>query len=217
MFERFTDRARRVIVRSQEEARRLRHDYIGTEHLLIAVFHEAENDTESPTALLLVQRGIAPAEAIARVGLTPGPEQPADAHIPFTKSAKSALEGSLRELIALGGTDITPAHLLLGIIRAEADTPESVTGTALNALGIRADSLRLLLGARIGMSSAFHKTVSYASLEARRLDRPLVGNEHLLLGILATDPELAAQIFGPLGVTADQITERVLAVIAERT
>jgi ATP-dependent Clp protease ATP-binding subunit ClpC len=113
MFERFTDRARRVVVQAQEESRRLNHSYIGTEHLLLGLLRE--------------DAGIA-AEALAslQVGLDPAREQVAEivgrgqqapsGHIPFTPRAKTVLELSLRESVRLGHPYIGPEHILLGLI-----------------------------------------------------------------------------------------------------
>jgi ATP-dependent Clp protease ATP-binding subunit ClpC len=113
MFERFTDRARRVVVQAQEESRRLNHNYIGTEHLLLGILREGEG---------------VPAEALAslEVGLDPAREQVAEiigrgreapsGHIPFTPRAKKVLELSLREALSLGHRYIGPEHILLGLI-----------------------------------------------------------------------------------------------------
>jgi ATP-dependent Clp protease ATP-binding subunit ClpA len=114
MFERFTDRARRVVVLAQEEARLLNHNYIGTEHILLGLVHEGD--------------GVA-AQALASLGVTlDGVRQqveeiigrggsPPSEHIPFTPRAKKVLELSLREAIQLGHNDIGTEHILLGILR----------------------------------------------------------------------------------------------------
>jgi ATP-dependent Clp protease ATP-binding subunit ClpC len=116
MFERFTDRARRVLVLAQDEARLLRHDFIGTEHLLLGVLGEGE----STAAALLDAVGVtlvAVREAVvATIGR--GDERaPACENPPFTPRTKKALELSLREALELGHDEIAPAHLLLGVLR----------------------------------------------------------------------------------------------------
>jgi ATP-dependent Clp protease ATP-binding subunit ClpA len=114
MFERFTDRARRVVVLAQEEARMLRHDYIGTEHLLLALVHEGEG----VAARALESLGISLEAVRHQVEEIVGPGQgPQQGHIPFTPRAKKVLELSLREAHQLGHDYIGTEHLLLGLVR----------------------------------------------------------------------------------------------------
>ena len=114
MFERFTDRARRVVVLAQEEARLLNHNYIGTEHILLGLIHEGEG----VAAKALEQLGISleavrtqVEEIIGQGGSSPS------GHIPFTPRAKKVLELSLREALQLGHNYIGTEHILLGLIR----------------------------------------------------------------------------------------------------
>src|SRR6201993_4320109 len=114
MFERFTDRARRVVVLAQEEARMLNHNYIGTEHILLGLIHEGEG----VAAKALESLGISleavrqQVEEIIRQG-----QQPPSGPIPFTPRAKKVLELSLREALQLGHDYIGTEHILLGLIR----------------------------------------------------------------------------------------------------
>ena len=114
MFERFTDRARRVVVLAQEEARELNHNYIGTEHVLLGLIHEGEGVAakalESLGISLDLVRGQVE-EIIGKGGSTPS------GHIPFTPRAKKVLELSLREALQLGHNYIGTEHVLLGLIR----------------------------------------------------------------------------------------------------
>lgn len=114
MFERFTDRARRVVVLAQEEARMLSHNYIGTEHILLGLIHEGEGVAakalESLDISLEAVRG--QVEDIIGQG-----QQAPSGHIPFTPRAKKVLELSLREALQLGHTYIGTEHILLGLIR----------------------------------------------------------------------------------------------------
>ncbi len=114
MFERFTDRARRVVVLAQEEARQLSHSYIGTEHVLLGLIHEGEGVAakalESLGISLEAVRGQVE-EIIGRGGSAPS------GHIPFTPRAKKVLELSLREALQLGHNYIGTEHILLGLIR----------------------------------------------------------------------------------------------------
>ena len=118
MFERFTDRARRVIVQSQVQARALNHDWIGTEHLLLGLFGEGEGDGVAANALAAMGVSLDAArqavEAIIPRGANPLP--PAG-HIPFTPRSKKVLELSLREALQLGHDYIGTEHILLGLLR----------------------------------------------------------------------------------------------------
>ena len=114
MFERFTDRARRVVVLAQEEARMLNHNYIGTEHILLGLIHEGEG----VAAKALESMGISLEGVRAQVEEIIGQGQQAPSgHIPFTPRAKKVLELSLREALQLGHNYIGTEHILLGLIR----------------------------------------------------------------------------------------------------
>ena len=114
MFERFTDRARRVVVLAQEEARMLNHNYIGTEHILLGLIHEGEG----VAAKALESLGISLEAVRQQVEEMIGQGQQAPSgHIPFTPRAKKVLELSLREALQLGHNYIGTEHILLGLIR----------------------------------------------------------------------------------------------------
>ena len=114
MFERFTDRARRVVVLAQEEARMLNHNYIGTEHLLLGLVHEGHG----VSAQALESLGISLEAVRQQVEQIIGRGQQAPSgHIPFTPRAKKAMELAMRESDALGHVHIDTEHLLLGLIR----------------------------------------------------------------------------------------------------
>ena len=114
MFERFTDRARRVVVLAQEEARMLNHNYIGTEHILLGLIHEGEG----VAAKALESLGISLDAVRQQVEEIIGQGQQAPSgHIPFTPRAKKVLELSLREALQLGHDYIGTEHILLGLIR----------------------------------------------------------------------------------------------------
>ena len=114
MFERFTDRARRVVVLAQEEARMLNHNYIGTEHILLGLIHEGEG----VAAKALTSLGISLEAVRQQVEEIIGQGQQAPSgHIPFTPRAKKVLELSLREALQLGHNYIGTEHILLGLIR----------------------------------------------------------------------------------------------------
>jgi ATP-dependent Clp protease ATP-binding subunit ClpC len=114
MFERFTDRARRVVVLAQEEARMLSHDYIGTEHILLGLIHEGEGVAATALESLGISLETVRQQVEEIIGR--GREAPSG-HIPFTPRAKKVLELSLREALQLGHNYIGTEHILLGLIR----------------------------------------------------------------------------------------------------
>jgi ATP-dependent Clp protease ATP-binding subunit ClpC len=114
MFERFTDRARRVVVLAQENARMLNHAYIGTEHLLLGLIHEGEG----VAAVVLHDLGIDLDKVRANVEEIVGQgQQITTGHIPFTPRAKTVLDLCLREALQLGHNYIGTEHILMGLIR----------------------------------------------------------------------------------------------------
>ena len=114
MFERFTDRARRVVVLAQEEARRLNHNYIGTEHILLGLIQEGEGHAAKALEELNINIDSVRSEVVEIIG--EGQQSPSG-HIPFTPRAKKVLELSLREALQLGHNYIGTEHILLGLIR----------------------------------------------------------------------------------------------------
>ena len=144
MFERFTDRARRVVVLAQEEARMLNHNYIGTEHILLGLIHEGEG----VAAKALESLGISLEAVRQQVEEIIGQGQQAPSgHIPFTPRAKKVLELSLREALQLGHNYIGTEHILLGLIREG----EGVAAQVLVKLGadlnrVRQQVIQLLSG-----------------------------------------------------------------------
>src|ERR1700751_4067036 len=144
MFERFTDRAGRVVVLAQEEARMLNHNYIGTEHILLGLIHEGEGvAAKSLESLGISLEGVrAQVEEIIGQG-----QQAPSGHIPFTPRAKKVLELSLREALQLGHSYIGTEHILLGLIREG----EGVAAQVLQKLGadlsrVRQQVIQLLSG-----------------------------------------------------------------------
>ena len=171
MFERFTDRARRVVVLAQEEARLLNHSYIGTEHILLGLIHEGEG----VAAKALESLGISleavrnqVEEIIGQGGSSPS------GHIPFTPRAKKVLELSLREALQLGHNYIGTEHILLGLIREG----EGVAAQVLVKLGadlsrVRQQVIQLLSGYQGPASSgrASGGEPGHGRRQRRRLDQ----------------------------------------------
>jgi hypothetical protein len=168
MFERFTDRARRVVVLAQEEARMLNHNYIGTEHILLGLIHE----DEGVAAKALQALGISLETVREQVEEIIGQGQQAPSgHIPFTPRAKKVMELSLREALQLGHNYIGTEHILLGLIREG----EGVAAQVLVRLGadlnrVREQVIQLLL-ARQGTEpeAAGARPPGQADREERRL------------------------------------------------
>jgi ATP-dependent Clp protease ATP-binding subunit ClpC len=135
MFERFSDRARQVVVLSQDEARSLKHGFIGTEHLLLGLLREGEGVAATALAGLGVTIETVRAEVVNRVGEG---EQVMTGQIPFTPRAKNVLELSLREALSLGNTNVGTEHFLLGLVQID----EGVAIEILRALDADADAVR---------------------------------------------------------------------------
>ena len=144
MFERFTDRARRVVVLAQEEARMLNHSYIGTEHILLGLIHEGEGVAAKALESMDISLGAVREKVQEDIGQ--GQQNP-PGHIPFTPRAKKVLELSLREALQLGHNYIGTEHILLGLIREG----EGVAAQVLVQLGadlnrVRQTVIQLLSG-----------------------------------------------------------------------
>jgi ATP-dependent Clp protease ATP-binding subunit ClpC len=139
MFERFTDRARRVIVLAQNEARSLDHDSVGTEHILLALVEEGTGmGARALGAMQITTDTIREkVEEITGRGQVP----PRKGHIPFTPAAKKVLEFSLREALQLGHTYIGTEHILLGLVREG----EGTAGQVLVGLGADLNRTRQLV------------------------------------------------------------------------
>ncbi|WP_404288500.1 ATP-dependent Clp protease ATP-binding subunit [Glutamicibacter arilaitensis] len=196
MFERFTDRARRVVVLAQEEARMLNHNYIGTEHLLLGLIHEGDGVAAKALESLNISLGAVREQVQEIIGKG---QQAPSGHIPFTPRAKKVLELSLREALQLGHNYIGTEHILLGLIREG----EGVAAQVLVKLGadlgrVRQQVIQLLSGyqgskdtASAGVSSGgqsegtpagsavldqFGRNLTAAAREGK-LD-PVIGREH---------------------------------------
>ena len=135
MFERFTDRARRVVVLAQEESQRLSHNYIGSEHLLLGLLAEREGVAARALESLNVTLTAAREQVEEIIG--PGQQTP-HGHIPFTPRAKKILELALREALTMSSEVIDTQHLLLGLI----DEGDGVGAQILQRLGATTQAVR---------------------------------------------------------------------------
>ncbi len=178
MFERFSDRARRVVILAQDEARDLGHDYIGTEHLLLGLLHDS-----SGTASQVLTRLQVPPEAVREKvseHVRPGAKT-MRGHVPFSPPAKKALELSLREALQLGHNYIGSGHLLLGLLREENGTAARV----LAELGVDLDRARPLVGETGDPTEAQPTVRSFGASPFRELPERLKGIDERLAAIEA--------------------------------
>jgi ATP-dependent Clp protease ATP-binding subunit ClpA len=134
MFERFTDRTRRVLVLAQEEARMLNRDYVGTEHILVALIREGGGIAAQALQSLGITEEAARQQVEEIVGR--GQTDPQRRHLPFTPRAKKTLELALREALQLGHNYIGTEHILLGLIREGEGKGTSPATQVLNGLGV---------------------------------------------------------------------------------
>jgi len=201
MFERFTDRARRVVVLAQEEARMLNHNYIGTEHLLLGLIHEGEG----VAAKALESLGVSLEAVRQQVEEIIGQGQQAPSgHIPFTPRAKKVLVLSLREPRQMGHDYIGTEHILLGLLREG----EGVAAQVLVKLGADLNRVRHqvigLLHARRGEEPAG----SAAGGRERRLPPEIAARLDAIDSRLAAVEQRAGA--GPDTLELDQQIEQVL-------
>jgi ATP-dependent Clp protease ATP-binding subunit ClpA len=235
MFERFTSRARHVVVQAQEEARRLRHNYIGTEHILLGLLGETDGLAARALAGFGMSLDGARDEVVAIVGTG---EVAPSGHIPFTPRAKKTLELALREALQLHHNYIGTEHILLGVMR-EGDgvgaqvlrqhgEPAAIRIAVLNilpALAIQAGPHSRWLrrrgsadpaetGASSGQSelSATPAADTTLSEAARLAGLQPVGSHHLLLAALGDADTAAARVLAALGVDLDQAREALRTV-----
>ena len=212
MFERFTDRARRVVVLAQEEARMLNHNYIGTEHILLGLIHEGEG----VAAKALESLGISLDAVREQVQEIIGQGQQAPSgHIPFTPRAKKVLELSLREALQLGHNYIGTEHILLGLVREN----EGVAARILldfdaDSEKIRNEVIRMLSGPggrRSGGSSGSGSSGSAQAAGEGKKSSKLLDQFGRNLTKLASDGKL-----DPV-VGRETEIERIMQILSRRT
>jgi ATP-dependent Clp protease ATP-binding subunit ClpC len=184
MFERYTDRARRVVVLAQEEARMLNHNHIGTEHILLGLIHEGEGVAAKALQTLQISQEAVGQQVEEIVGRG---QQAPSGYIPFTPRASKVLELSQREAAQLGHNYIGTEHILLGLIREG----EGVAAQVLVKLGadlnrVRHQVIQLLHGDQGKQPAAAERE----SDEAGGEDRGLI--DELLLRVQAVESRLSA-------------------------
>ena len=208
MFERFTDRARRVVVLAQEEARRLNHNYIGTEHILLGLIQEGEGHAAKALEELNINIDSVRSEVVEIIG--EGQQSPSG-HIPFTPRAKKVLELSLREALQLGHNYIGTEHILLGLIREG----EGVAAQVLKKLGAELSQVRQTV-IKLISSAGESKKQQAASTGGR--ERPGSGTGSAILdqfGRNLTRMAKEGKLDPVIGRTTE--IERVMQILSRRT
>ncbi|WP_341230737.1 Clp protease N-terminal domain-containing protein, partial [Nocardioides salarius] len=208
MFERFTDRARRVVVLAQEEARMLSHNYIGTEHILLGLIHEGEGVAAKALESLDISLEAVRAQVEEIIGQG---QQAPSGHIPFTPRAKKVLELSLREALQLGHSYIGTEHILLGLIREG----EGVAAQVLQKLGADLNRVRQQV---IQLLSGFQGKESSASAAAATSGAGEAPSSSLVLdqfGRNLTQDAREGKLDPVIG--RDQEIERVMQILSRRT
>jgi ATP-dependent Clp protease ATP-binding subunit ClpA len=234
MFERFTNRARHVVVLAQEEARQLNHNYIGTEHILLGLLGEPEEVAGRALSRFGMSLDGARQEVAAMIGR--GKATPSG-HIPFTPRAKKTLELALREALRLSHNYIGTEHILLGVISEGEGVGAKVLRQYADLLAIRTAVLDLLPAVsaeatpgrrwlrRRSVASPFEpgSPTEQAVLATRAADITLseaarlagsqpVGSHHLLLAALADPDSAATRALAALGIDFDQARQALRGV-----
>jgi ATP-dependent Clp protease ATP-binding subunit ClpC len=209
VFERFTDRARRVVVLAQEEARLLNHSYIGTEHILLGLIHEGEGVAAKALESLNISLEAVRAQVEEIIGT--GGSSPSG-HIPFTPRAKKVLELSLREALQLGHNYIGTEHILLGLIREG----EGVAAQVLVKLGadlsrVRQQVIQLLSG----YQSQSGKGESQTS--GGKEEQPEKGGSQILDQFGRNLTQMARENRLDPVIGRQRETERVMQILSRRT
>jgi len=223
VFNRFTERARKVIVLAKEEARRFNHDYIGTEHLLLGLIREGEG----VAAAVLQKLGLSLESIRLEVEklVQPGPTTQIQGDVPFTPRSKKALELAAEEARALGHNYIGTEHLLLGLIREG----EGVAAAVLQKLGLSLESIRLeveklvqpgpttQIQGDVPFTPRSKKALELAAEEARALGHNYIGTEHLLLGLIREGEGVASQVLLNLGLDLNRVRSEIMELLGSAT
>jgi hypothetical protein len=219
MFERFTDRARRVVVLAQEEARFLSHGYIGTEHILLGLIREDEGIAAKALNALNIE--LQTVRDRVREICGTGEEHQPEGHIPFTPRAKLVLELSLREALQLGHDYIGTEHILLGLVREGEGVAAQILveqGADLNR--VRQRVIGLLTG-RLGAQAGRGERHEPAGLSVQRRVLPSRRERLLTAGFRARLNELESRVaaveqrvgFGP---DVSELDSEIVRVLGEK-
>ncbi|HEU5474010.1 MAG TPA: Clp protease N-terminal domain-containing protein [Actinophytocola sp.] len=219
MFERFSAKAREVVVKAQEESRSLQHDYIGTEHVLLGVL--AIPDTTGCQALrqLGLTRELVRADIETEIGRG---KKPSQGHIPFTPRAKKVLELALREALQLKHNYIGTEHIVLALVREGEGLAAKIMSVHIPDLAqVRRMVLALITGdapvepvPRRPGTTAAEEIVSAAQALAGGAP---VGSHHLLEALVRAEGSMAARVFEALGVDPETVAAKIDEIDPEGT
>lgn len=228
-FDRFDDRAKRVIALSQDEAMRFNHKYIGTEHLILGLVRDG-----GVAARVLASLGADLSQMRTAVGLIGRGDAATDpAQVALSPRALKVCEFAVDEARKRGHGHVGAEHLLLGVVREG----EGMAAGILASLGIRLETIRAKvmetftqagpavvpavpafapsdLGSLARLEADTQRAIALAENEAIGLDQTWVGTEHLVLGLVTANGTIAQKALLSLGVTADDVRERVAKVPA---
>jgi ATP-dependent Clp protease ATP-binding subunit ClpA len=225
MFDRFTDRARKVMGLALQEARRLRHDYIGTEHILLGILMEGSGVAQS--VLRNLDADVTRVRHEVERLLEPGPTVPTSAQLPFTPRAKKVLDFALEESTSLGHSYIGTEHLLLGLLRED----EGMAAQVLRNLKVKIEDARHetleLLGIGpaersgtpsaepLGLTAAASHVLDDARAEAVKRHAGAIDVGHLALALLAADQGFLGSALETLGIPPGPVRAMVRQILDE--
>ncbi|MBA3727995.1 MAG: hypothetical protein H0W94_02095 [Actinobacteria bacterium] len=217
MFERFTDRARRVVVLAQEESRMLNHSYIGTEHILLGLI--AEESGVAAHVLTRLEISLDDVRREVRRIIGEGGQAPSG-HIPFTPRAKKVLELSLREALSLGHNYIGTEHILLGLVcegegvaaqvlRHRGAGLERVRAEVIEALGAHGSEVGEISGPPPGLSPESRAVLGLARETAKQQGHSEVQPDDVLRAVIAGEDPRVVDLLAGLGVDFPDLKARL--------
>jgi len=210
MFDRFTDRARKVMALARKEAQRFNHDFIGTEHILLGLIQEGSGVAANVLKNLGVEINKIRSEIEKNV--QSGPSMVTMGQLPFTPRAKKVLELSMEEANELGHNYIGTEHLLLGLVREE----NGVAVKVLRELGVEPGQVIRAVERTVGrgerapfgkptLAPRTKRVIELAVDEARLMGHHYIGTEHLLLGLVREGEGIAVNVLRGLGINLDRV------------
>ncbi len=225
LFDKYTDGAKRVLMLAQEEARRLKHNYIGTEHLLLGLVREGEGIA----AETLFDRSVDQTKARSAVEFIVGRGERSEAgNINLTPRAKKVIELAAEAARRLDHNYIGTEHLLLGLLREG----EGIGAAVLESLGVDLAELRSALETTGGQAAPIRreeraeatevrltpraiKALELAAEEARRFGHSQIGTGHLLIGLVREGEGIGARILQGLGVNLQRLRKQVRQAVSQ--
>jgi len=220
MYDKFTERARHVMLHAKEEARRFGHEYIGTEHILLGIAKEGTGVAAHVLKSLDVDLKKIRKEVEKMVQSGPSPAPSGRQQPPFTPRAKKVLELSMEEARNIGHNYVGTEHLLLGLLREN----DGIAAQVLLNMGLKLETVREevleFLGTELtevgekapgamARSKRAGKAMTCAEKEAERLNHDYIGTEHILLGIVREGTGVAVHVLKGLGVDPANISAEV--------